>query len=1246
MVVVDLKTGKYLPTGPAVLTHPQLGLYQLAVDHGAADEIAGGPVRSGGAELVQLRVGDAMPKVQAQPPGARGRGPAAGRGAADGRRGDGPRRGVRGPARASTASAARSRRSAPTRPPGRCCRDPHPATPPSSSPRCSARTWTFSPQQWAAVTAPLEPAVVIAGAGSGKTTVMAARVVWLVATGRVAPGEILGLTFTTKATAELQTRIRENLRKAGLLPERATRVGDDEEEVEEPTVATYHSYASALLSEHGLRIGHEPDTRLIADASRYQLATRAVQRYTSPVDQLTDSPRHVVQYLLALDAEMSEHLVDPATVRAYDASERPRFVDGMADRAPQDLPREEREGDRGDRQAGRAARPGRGLPRAQGAPRPDGLLRPDRARRAARGDASRGRRGRARQVQGGPPRRVPGHLGRPGADAAAGCSPARTPSTASATRSPRSATPTRRSTAGGAPRSPTSSSSRRASRPATAAPRRTPSPSTGAPTSGSWPPPTTSPPSSTPADPSCCRWRPKPGAATGEVTAVVHETYDDELAWLADRVIATHAEMAEPAWREIGVLTRDNSHAAAVFDALSDREIPVEIVGLKGLLRLPEVSEVVATLTLVQDVTANAALLTLLAGPRWAIGPRDLALLGRRARELAGSQQGGESFADVEAQLRAAVEGADPTEIASLCDALEDPGDLAYSPEALGRFAAAGRRAAPAARGDRRADPRPGPPDHRRDRHRRRAGLVGQPGRRGPARQPRPVRAGGRRVPGRRRPGHPGRAAGLAGGRGRVRPGPRRGHPVRGRLGQAAHRPPRQGPRVGRGVPGRRHRAQVPHQPQPVQLADRAVRDARRAPRRRPRPADAGRPHPRRHRRAGQGRQGARGGRGAPARATSRGPAPGTGSPCPRGAGPATSRPASAPRRTSSPPGRRWPPGAGSPTPGSTCRRRARSAPTPPPRPTSPGRSRTAPPRWTAGSPPPSWSARPARTSPTSSRTCCCSTRSSSGTTRSSGCSRRPAATGRPRSRCRCRPACPRPSLARLRDDPEEFARDLARPMPRQPSPAARFGTRFHAWVEARFGQQLLLDPDELPGRADSGVDDESDLRELVKAFENGAFADRVPHAVEPPFALVLAGQVVRGRIDAVYARGRRVVPAGRLEDQPHRVRRPAPARDLPHRLGRAAPACRSSGCGRRSTTSAPAGWSSTTGCRSGPSWSGCWGSEPSGLLGDEGDHLAQRGDVALQRPASLAGSPSPRSCAARRGCPCGSGRSPRRRAR
>lgn len=108
-------------------------------------------------------------------------------------------------------------------------------------------------------------------------------------------------------------------------------------------------------------------------------------------------------------------------------------------------------------------------------------------------------------------------------------------------------------------------------------------------------------------------------------------------------------------------------------------------------------------------------------------------------------------------------------------------------------------------------------------------------------------------------------------------------------------------------------------------------------------------------------------------------------------------------------------------------------------------------------------------------------------------------------------------SLARLRDEPEGLARDLARPMPRRPSPAARFGTRFHAWVEARFGQQQLVGLDEVPGRGDEGIEDQRELQELVARFSEGPFGERVPYAVEPPFALVLGGQVVRGRIDAVY---------------------------------------------------------------------------------------------------------------------------------
>src|SRR5690349_8373793 len=105
----------------------------------------------------------------------------------------------------------------------------------------------LSGEQFAACTAPLGPAVVIAGAGSGKTTLMAARVVWLVATGQVRPEEVLGLTFTTKAAGELATRVRSALEAAGL--GRATAGDEADPEQLEPTVATYNAYAAGLLSD-------------------------------------------------------------------------------------------------------------------------------------------------------------------------------------------------------------------------------------------------------------------------------------------------------------------------------------------------------------------------------------------------------------------------------------------------------------------------------------------------------------------------------------------------------------------------------------------------------------------------------------------------------------------------------------------------------------------------------------------------------------------------------------------------------------------------------------------------------------------------------------------------------------------------------------------------------------------------------------------------------------------------------------
>src|SRR6267154_798828 len=80
----------------------------------------------------------------------------------------------------------------------------------------------YTDEQLTAITAPLAPQVIVAGAGSGKTTVMAARVVWLVGTGQVAPEQVLGLTFTNKAAGELTERVRKALLKAGITdPDRA-----------------------------------------------------------------------------------------------------------------------------------------------------------------------------------------------------------------------------------------------------------------------------------------------------------------------------------------------------------------------------------------------------------------------------------------------------------------------------------------------------------------------------------------------------------------------------------------------------------------------------------------------------------------------------------------------------------------------------------------------------------------------------------------------------------------------------------------------------------------------------------------------------------------------------------------------------------------------------------------------------------------------------------------------------------------
>ncbi|MFK5634657.1 MULTISPECIES: ATP-dependent helicase [unclassified Ornithinimicrobium] len=170
----------------------------------------------------------------------------------------------------------------------------------------------FAPteEQRAVIEADLSPTVVVAGAGSGKTETMALRVVWLIANGYVEPQQVLGLTFTRKAAMELSARLAARLgrlREVGLwTPD------DDHQNLDLPTVSTYHAYAGRLVGEHGLRLGVEPDAALLSEAACWQLAHEVVATHAGDMQEMDRAESTVVRAVLGLAGELGEHLVAPA----------------------------------------------------------------------------------------------------------------------------------------------------------------------------------------------------------------------------------------------------------------------------------------------------------------------------------------------------------------------------------------------------------------------------------------------------------------------------------------------------------------------------------------------------------------------------------------------------------------------------------------------------------------------------------------------------------------------------------------------------------------------------------------------------------------------------------------------------------------------------------------------------------------------------------------------------------------------
>src|SRR5665811_224342 len=169
-------------------------------------------------------------------------------------------------------------------------------------------------EQLAVIQAPMRPLLVVAGAGSGKTETMASRVVWLVANGYVEPDQVLGLTFTLKAATELAERIARRLRRLRHVGMWTPAEEQDGAEVlgGTPTVSTYHSYAGRLVREHALRLGVEPESRLLSEAAAWQFAAEVVERHDGPMDEVPFAASTVINAVVDLAGEMAEHLLEPA----------------------------------------------------------------------------------------------------------------------------------------------------------------------------------------------------------------------------------------------------------------------------------------------------------------------------------------------------------------------------------------------------------------------------------------------------------------------------------------------------------------------------------------------------------------------------------------------------------------------------------------------------------------------------------------------------------------------------------------------------------------------------------------------------------------------------------------------------------------------------------------------------------------------------------------------------------------------
>src|SRR5512137_1339037 len=132
---------------------------------------------------------------------------------------------------------------------------------------------TLNPQQRQAVETVKGPVLILAGAGTGKTRVITFRIAHMIRQG-IAPGNILGVTFTNKAAREMKERVQK------LLPRKLREKKEEKDQSHRPTICTFHSLCVRILRQHIEKLGYKRNF-VIYDESDQQGAIKRILSHIS-----------------------------------------------------------------------------------------------------------------------------------------------------------------------------------------------------------------------------------------------------------------------------------------------------------------------------------------------------------------------------------------------------------------------------------------------------------------------------------------------------------------------------------------------------------------------------------------------------------------------------------------------------------------------------------------------------------------------------------------------------------------------------------------------------------------------------------------------------------------------------------------------------------------------------------------------------------------------------------------------------